>query len=109
MVAPYFDDMGIPCPIDTDPADFYVDFLSDPELVWSRFQSRPDVVLTADQAPPLTTSDLMLHFHAFMHRQDWKMMAQAAPPQGMEDQVRLLLLPLWSAAVARGPRQRFAK
>ena len=76
MVADYFADMGMPCPDDTDPADFYVDFLSDPELVWDRYVKRlrhekHDPTFTPLITPPLTTDELVLHFSAFMHKNEW--------------------------------------
>ena len=77
MLAPYFDEMGLPCPEDMDPADFYVSYLSDPVALWDAEVARrkaadPDYI--ASFVPPLTTAEMQLYFRATMHRSHWQIL-----------------------------------
>ena len=66
--------MGLPCPHDTDPADFYLSYLSDPVALWqSELQRRStsDVTYIPLHTPPLNTEEMQLYFRASMHRGQW--------------------------------------
>lgn len=80
-LAPYFAEMGLPCPDDTDAADFYVEYLSDPEIVWARELKRLRAQFGDDSymppvVPPLSTEEMSLYFRASMHRGDWGIMSR---------------------------------
>jgi hypothetical protein len=69
--------MGLPCPNDTDPADFYVSYLSDPVALWESEVARRRAInpeYTPGFTPPLTTEDMQLYFRASMHRGQWSIL-----------------------------------
>ena len=77
LLQPYFTEMGLPCPDDIDPADFYVSYLSDPVALWESEVARRRAVdpdYAAPFVPPLTTADMQLYFRASMHRGDWSIL-----------------------------------
>ena len=106
----YFAGMGLPCPEDTDLAgaalqpgpasascpdalrgyvcvstgtDFYVEYLSDPDIIWSRRlkalrEENRDASYMPAAKPPLTTEDMLLFFRAYMRRDDWSALATTA-------------------------------
>jgi hypothetical protein len=77
LLAPYFAEMGLPCPNDTDPADFYVSYLSDPVALWESEVARRRAInpeYTPGFTPPLTTEDMQLYFRASMHRGQWSIL-----------------------------------
>ena len=58
------------------PADFYVEYLSDPESIWQRElkrqrAARGDENFTPATIPPLTTDDMALYFRAYLKRDEW--------------------------------------
>ncbi len=121
LVLPYFADMGLACPDDSDAADFFVDFLSDPPGVWERELqrmrvARGDPSYTPAVTPPLTTRDMVVYLQAAMHVGEWAILkdytrsvttaslrrveVEAAPPHRT---VTPALSPLTASAGSLGP------
>lgn len=81
--------MGLPCPSDADPADFYEEFLSDPVRIWEaeKVNQRKAAESLRDPwstplrktVPPLTTEEMQLYFKASLQSENWAIMTRSSP------------------------------
>ena len=87
----YFGEMGLPCPLDIDPADFFLSYLADPVAVWDTHLARmrlEDPDFTPLTVPPLTTEDMVLYFRATLHRGHWSILRPASLDSDSKADVR---------------------